>query len=497
MITKKEAKRNASGKERTAQKKKTSVQAAQVREASMQEEQVQQASAEAVEAGVHTYGRDEDWVRPTDPAVLEHLEWFRDQKLGLFMHWGLYSQLGMMESWGLCDSDSDWTYGCWDWNDPKECQKQYKALNRSFNPIRLQPQVWAKTAKACGFRYAILTSKHHDGFCLWDTKESDYRVTAPECPFSTHEYADLYKHVFNAFRAEGLGTVAYFSKADWHSPDYWAPDRNVGGPTSRGANYDTAAEPERWERFVRYTQAQMLDLVENYGPLDVLWLDAGWVNPREKEDLRLHEVAEKARRITPGLLFADRTVGGPFENILTPEHAIPPMPMTSPWESCLVLDDNGWGHSFDHKYKSARTIAHLFIEIVAKGGNLALGVGPQPDGRLAPEAVRILMTLGQWLEKNGEAIYGTRVHEPHGKNGWFFTRKGAVRYALLPRQAGDPTCGDLVIPLPASCGHFQRVTRLQDDRDIPFRQTDAGLLLCVPPIPGETEAPFALGFRLD
>lgn len=324
------------------------------------------------------------------------------------------------------------TYGAWDWNDPKECQRQYKGLNRSFNPIRLQPDVWAKTAKACGFRYAILTTKHHDGFCLWDTKESDYKVTDPACPFSTHEYADIIRHVFSAFRAEGLGTVAYFSKADWHSPHYWAPDRNIGGPTSRGANYDTQAEPERWEQFVRHTQAQMLELVEGYGPLDV-----------------------------------------------------------------LVLDDNGWGHSFDHRYKSARTIAHLFIEIVAKGGNLALGVGPQPDGRLAPEAVRILLTLGRWLELNGEAIYGTRVHEPHAAGHWFFTRKGALRYALLPRQAGDITHGDLVIPLPSSAEPVRKVTRLSDSADIPFQQTDAGLFLCVPPLPGETETPFALAFRME
>jgi len=459
------------------------------------------AEKENIVDGVHSHGRDEDWVKPTEPAVLAHLEWFRDQKLGLFMHWGLYSQMGMMESWGLSDEDKDWSYGCWDWDESKECQRQYRKLNRSFNPIRLQPRVWAETAKQCGFRYIILTTKHHDGFCLWDTKQTDYKVTDPSCPFSEHKYSDIIRNLFDAFREENLGIAAYFSKADWHTPHYWAPDRNVGGETSRGANYDPAAEPDRWQKFVDFTQAQMMELVEGYGPLDVLWLDAGWVNPREKEDIRLDLLAAKARSVTPGLLFADRTVGGPYENILTPEHAIPEHPMTSPWESCLVLDDGGWGHSFDHRYKSARTVVHLLIEIVAKGGNLALGVGPQPDGRLAPGAIRILSQMGAWLEKNGEAIYGTRNCAPHAAGKWFFTRKGDIRYAILPLAEGDASHGIFLIPAEPEGGSVHRITMLGHPAEIPFRRTEAGLILQVP-VSGTLsvtlpETPFALAFQLE
>lgn len=456
----------------------------------------EQLQAEAVVDGVHGYGRDEDYVMPTDPAVLNKLEWFRDQKIGLFMHWGLYSQMGMVESWGLSDSDKEWSYGHWDWDDPKECQRQYRKLNRSFNPIRLQPEKWALDAKKCGFRYVILTTKHHDGFCLWNTNQTNYKVTDPSCPFSEHKYADIIKHVFNACRKEGLGIVAYFSKADWNTPHYWAPDRNIGGETSRHANYDPKAEPDRWQKFVDFTQAQMMELVTGYGPLDVMWLDAGWVCPQAGEDIRLGEVVEKARKHTPGMLFADRTVCGPFENILTPEHAVPEKPMTSPWESCLVLDDNGWGHSFDHKYKTARQITHTFIDIVAKGGNLALGVGPQPDGRLAPEAIRILSQMGAWLEANGDAIYGTRISAPYKIGDWHFTCKGETRYAILTHQEGDVADGELMLPLAAGVKPFKTVTRVSDGASVPFRKSKAGYVLNVPVETGLTGTPFASAFRL-
>lgn len=160
---------------------------------------------------------------------------------------------------------------------------------KSFNPIRFQPEEWAQTAKDCGFKYLILTTKHHDGFCLWDTRYSDYKVTAPDCPYHVSEHADLVKSMFDAFREKGLGIGAYFSKADWHTPYYRAPELPDPNPSDRGPMYSPAAEPERWENFVQYTKNQVLELCEGYGPIDILWFDAGWVCASNGQDIRLGE----------------------------------------------------------------------------------------------------------------------------------------------------------------------------------------------------------------
>ncbi|MCU6339475.1 alpha-L-fucosidase, partial [Enterobacter quasiroggenkampii] len=170
-----------------------------------------------------------------------------------------------------------------------------------------------------GFKYLIFTTKHHDGFCMWDTKTTDYRITGEQTPFHTHKYADVCRHLFDAFRDRGLGIAAYFSKADWHTPTYWAPGMERSNPTWRGPSYNPQEYPELWEQFVQFTHEQIMELLTDYGRIDVLWLDAGWVckESRVSQDIRLGEVVEKAREKQPWLLSADRTVGGPYENIIT------------------------------------------------------------------------------------------------------------------------------------------------------------------------------------
>ena len=277
------------------------------------------AAEPAVEQGVHNYSSEQNWVRPEDPLLLERLEWFQDQKLGLMMHWGPYSQLGLVESWALSDEDGDWSRNDIDWIDDMERFKQeYFDLNRTFNPIRFQPELWAKAAADGGFKYLTFTTKHHDGFCMWDTHTTNYRITGPDCPFHMHRYADICRVLFDAFRAEGLAISAYFSKADWHTPYYWAPGMERGSRMWRGPSYDPKQYPWLWEQFVQFTHAQIMELMTRYGRIDMLWLDAGWVNARRNQDIRLGEVVEKARQIQPWLLTADRTVGGPYENLITP-----------------------------------------------------------------------------------------------------------------------------------------------------------------------------------
>ena len=261
---------------------------------------------EVVQQGVHNYSAVDTYVKPTDPAVLEKLEWFQDQKLALMIHWGIYCQLGIVASWALSDKDADWSRHQVNWTDDGEkFKEQYYALNKSFNPIRFQPEEWAQTAKDCGFKYLILTTKHHDGFCLWDTRYSDYKVTAPDCPYHVSEHADLVKSMFDAFREKGLGIGAYFSKADWHTPYYRTPELPDPNPSDRGPMYSPAAEPERWENFVQYTKNQVLELCEGYGPIDILWFDAGWVCASNGQDIRLGEIVDEARKIQPGILSVD------------------------------------------------------------------------------------------------------------------------------------------------------------------------------------------------
>lgn len=383
--------------------------------------------------GVHLYGHADDYIPPKEENLLKKLEWFRDQKLGIFFHFGLYSEIGGLVSWMLSDEDKAWSYHDLNWDDPKECQKQYKQLNRSFNPIRMRPDEWAQIAKLSGMKYLIMTTKHHDGFCLWDTRLTDYKVTSKECPFSQHKYADIIKNVFEAFRKEDMGLAAYFSKADWSSPYYWNPTF-AKQETSRHANYDVDKHPELWKKFVEFTHDQIMELVDGYGPFDILWLDAGWVCPQTGEDIALDKLAAKARAVIPDLLFVDRTVGGAWENYFTPEGIVPEHVLDIPWESCITLDQGGWGYTYEPNYKSQKEVIHLLIEIVAKGGNLALGVGPQPDGRIPQEATKLLLGLGKWLQINGEAIYKTRVCAPYFIKPWAFTKNEKYIYAIRMNQ---------------------------------------------------------------
>lgn len=450
---------------------------------------------EVVQQGVHNYSAVDTYVKPTDPAVLEKLEWFQDQKLALMIHWGIYCQLGIVASWALSDKDADWSRHQVNWTDDGEkFKEQYYALNKSFNPIRFQPEEWAQTAKDCGFKYLILTTKHHDGFCLWDTRYSDYKVTAPDCPYHVSEHADLVKSMFDAFREKGLGIGAYFSKADWHTPYYRTPELPDPNPSDRGPMYSPAAEPERWENFVQYTKNQVLELCEGYGPIDILWFDAGWVCASNGQDIRLGEIVDEARKIQPGILSVDRTVGGPYENYVTPEMCVPEEPLGVPWESCLTLGAD-FTYEYADRYKSPRELVNTLVGIVAKGGNLALNVSPQPDGRIPVDAMDSLRGLGEWLKVYGEAIYGTRVCAPYQSGNISFTRKGDAVYAIrLFPVAQESVDSKLFIPY---AGKVSKVTMLDSGEDVSFVPGESGITVTVPAGRSGGSAPIALVFKLQ
>ena len=388
------------------------------------------APKDGIKNGVHGY-TPKRYVQPKEPEVLERLEWFKDQKLALMMHFGIYSTIGLKESWPLSDADAKWSRSEVDWTkDPDEFKCQYMGLAKAFNPVRFDPAKWAKVAKEDGFRYVIFTTKHHDGFCLYDSKYSDYKVTSPECPFSADPRADIVQCVFDAFRAEGLGISAYFSKPDFHCTDYWE-DSGIGRKTTSLPTYNVKKNPAKWARFREYTKNQIVELVRDYGKIDVIWLDGGQVKRKRGLDINIEEIIAEARKYNPGLISADRTAGGPCENVITPEQTVPEEPIAVPWESCITIG-KWWGYHFDDTYKPVRQLVHMLIDVVAKGGNLALNVGPQPDGRLPPPAVERMNALGAWLKVNGEAIYETRPLPPFRKGDWAFTknRRTGAEYAI-------------------------------------------------------------------
>ena len=331
--------------------------------------------------GVHNFTNAESYIYPKSKEVREHLEWFAGLKLGLMMHFAPESQLGICESWPLSDGDADWSRTDVDWTDDMaEFKQQYIDANKTFNPIKFRPDEWAKLAKECGFKYLLFTTKHHDGFCMYDTKTTDYKITDPSCPFHTNKYADIVGNLYDEFRKQGLAISTYFSKPDWHSKYYWS-DKFPEAKT-RNVNYDIKKYPEIWDKFVEYTHEQITELATNYGKIDVLWLDGGWVAPNNlDQDIRLGEVVEKIRSTTqPHLIVCDRTVGGEFENIITPEQTIPEKAICVPWESCITLGE-AFSFRYSDKYKSGYTLVHMLIDVVSKGGSLALNIAPQPDGK--------------------------------------------------------------------------------------------------------------------
>lgn len=452
-----------------------------------------QAAEDMVVDGVHNYSTEEAYVWPTDPKVLKKLEWFQDQKLGLMMHWGPYSQLGVVESWALSDGDADWSRGGIDWEvTGEEFKEEYFGLNRTFNPLRFEPEKWADLAKEAGMRYVLFTTKHHDGFCMWDTHYSDYKITAEDCPFHTHKYADICAHLFESFRKRGIGISAYFSKADWHVDSYWKDDTPRGKFKYRGPSYDPKENPEEWERFVTFTQNQIRELGTNYGKLDAMWFDAGWVHAGNGQDIRLGEVIEEIRKIQPGMLCADRTIGGPYENYVTPEQCVPDEPLSIPWESCITLGTS-FSFRYEDAYKSTREVINLLIDIVVKGGNLAINVGPQPDGRLPEGAVRTLKGMGEWLGRYGEAIYGTRVCAPYKKDGIGFTQKDGTVYAIQGFESEDGPVEDKVwIPY---TGEFREVTAMGDERVVSVERQADGFYVTLERS-GDGKAPIARVFCL-
>jgi alpha-L-fucosidase len=308
--------------------------------------------------------------------------WFRAARFGMFVHWGHVSQQGLELSWPMAGG-----VGVLPYSSPVSVA-DYHASAATFAPDLDAPKQWARLAADAGMRYAVLTTRHHDGYSLWPTKHGDH-----------HSSQDLVGAFVDACRAEGLRVGLYYSLSDWHHPDYpplTEEDRPYGFSPKRSA-------PEAWERFLAYLFGQVTELLTNYGPIDVLWFDGGW--ERSADEWRSDDLRRLIRDLQPDCLVNERLPG--HGDFTTPEQFVPASAPAGAWETCMTMNST-WGYCpADTGYKSSRVLVHTLCEVAGRGGNLLLNVSPRGDGSLPPEQVERLGEVAAWTQKYGAAIFET------------------------------------------------------------------------------------------
>jgi len=365
------------------------------------------------------------------PQATTRGAWFPEARYGLFIHWGPYAQYGRGEQ-VLFRERLD--------------QREYAARACAWNPADFDARAWARTAKRAGFRYAVLTARHHDGFCLWDSKVTDYTsaAQAPKRDF-VREYAD-------AFRAEGLKVGLYYSLADWCVPAYYLGPRR---------------DPAGWTRFRDYVHAQVEELLTGYGPLATFWFDGAW--PRNARAWESERLVARMRQLQPDMLVNNRldandpeegpglgadgkSVEAAGESRLLGDFGTPEHHITAEkgrlWESCQVTTWRLWGYAAGERWRPADLWLDMLTEATAKGGNLLLNVGPDGDGRLPAPFVERAEQVGEWLRVHGECVYGPNAADGAGPGANDVTEavtygrqivKGNSLYLLFRFWPGEPT----------------------------------------------------------
>ena len=379
------------------------------------------------------------------PAIPDHWRWFPESRFGMFIHWGPYAAYGRGEQ-VLFREHLD--------------QKEYEQAACAWNPRKFDARQWAKVAKNAGMKYAVLTTRHHDGYCLWDSKVTDY-TSAAQAPGR-----DFVREYVEAFRAEGLRVGLYYSLVDWRIPGYW-----------EGPEHD----PEGWAQFRDYVHAQVRELLTNYGEIDVIWFDGAW--PHSANVWRGPEMVRMIRELQPRILVNNRLGSleapteesvdggaGPGESLElgdfgTPEHRIVADPNRL-WESCQVSVWRLWGYTIGERWRPADLLLDMLLESAGKGGNLVLNVGPTADGELPPEFVRQMEELGEWLAIHGEVVYGSEAGDvcefiTYGRQ----IRKGNCLYLVVRFWDGRD-----VLHLAGLETRVQRASLLTTGEELSFEQ---------------------------
>ncbi len=328
----------------------------------------------------------------------QRMKWWKDARFGLFIHWGIYSVPA-----GVWKSDTN--HAEWIRNTAKIPIHEYEKFVQQFDPVKFNAEAWVKLAKAAGMKYIVITSKHHDGFCMFDTKQTDFDI------MSTPFHRDVMKELAAACKKEGIQLCFYYSIMDWHHPDYlprrtWETDRSTDG-----ANM---------ENYITYMKKELKELLTNYGKIGVLWFDGEWENTWTHE--RGRELYQYVRSLQPDIIINNRVdvgregmegltkEGGFVGDFGTPEQEIPNTGIPGKdWESCMTMNNN-WGYnSHDNHWKSPEDLVRKLIDIASKGGNFLLNVGPTAEGVFPQPAIDRLEDIGSWMSKNSESIYATQA----------------------------------------------------------------------------------------
>ena len=369
--------------------------------------------------------------------------WFHEARFGMFIHWGPYSVAGRGE---------------WVANRELIPFEEYRSKYAdAYRAEHYDPEAWVQLAKRAGMKYIVLTTRHHDGFALWDTKWSDFNSVrlGPK--------RDLVRSFVEAVRKHGLKVGFYYSVADWYHPDY---------PGSYFRDW-----PDEWtdegsaSRFASYYKGQIEELMTQYGPIDLLWYDGCFPKPGNGE-----EVNRMVKRLQPGILINNRN-GEPYDFYCSEQAIHPPEKETMPWEACFTLNDNWAYHAGDRHYKSARDVILMLTEVVSKGGNFLLNVGPRADGTIPEPNVPILEEIGQWLRQNGQSIYGSRRCRLSWNNAGKLTQVGNRVYVHLFHDVGPEFC------LAEIRNRVTSVFRPDTGEALSFRQEGPRLFIRVPATP--------------
>ena len=346
----------------------------------------------------------------------ERMAWWREARFGLFIHWGLYAIPA--GEWKGETRHAEWIL-----TTAQIPVKEYEKFAPRFNPAKFAPEEWVKTAKDAGMKYIVITSKHHDGFCLFDSEKTDYDVMEAT-PFKR----DIMKELADECRKQGIKMCWYHSIMDWHHPDY-LPRRNWENRSDEGADFD---------RYVEYMKGQVKELLTNYGEIGLLWFDGEWEQTWTHD--RGIDLYDYVRSIAPDVIINNRVgkgragMAGTYDpetasgDYGTPEQEIPATGLGYDWETCMTMNDH-WGYNKnDHNWKSAEDLIQKLVDIASKGGNFLLNVGPTAEGLFPQESIDRLKAMGEWLKVNGESIYGTSASQFENLDWGRSTTKGNTLY---------------------------------------------------------------------
>jgi alpha-L-fucosidase len=361
----------------------------------------------------------------------ENLEWWKDARFGMFIHWGPVSLKG---------TEIGWSRGS------EIPVSEYDSLYLSFNPVKFNADEWVTIAREAGMKYIVFTSKHHDGFCNWDTRYNDYNIM--HTPFRR----DVVKELAEACRKQGIALGIYHSTCDWRHPDF--PLTSPGGSVKR--------ETSNIDRYTEYLKNQSVEIIEKYGPLLVMWYDV----PQCFDSVRGQGVIDRIREVQPGILVNNRT-GAPGD-FGTPEQHIGKFQNTRPWETCMTIAEQ-WAWKPNDNVKSLEQCLHGLIRSAGGDGNFLFNVGPKPDGEIEPLQAERLKEMGQWLQKYGYTIYETRGGPYKPTDQIVSTRKDNRIFLHVLHCDTDKT----KISLPDT-GLKIRLARLVDDGEVRLISTETG-----------------------